>query len=163
MRRHGVENTHRDFIVRQHRVLQAVLWMMTNNPYFKDVEIDCEAINCLADNGIPNGLRFVLDTEVSPHEDQDEGPPQEHAVDNDVVEESVLGRERTSFIPQCQRQEQDAIRETVNDEDPLDWPTNEGNVLDEFRTDGLATMAFPTLFPFGKGDPTTQARQVTKW
>ena len=69
LRRHGVENTHRDFIVRQHRVLQAVLWLTTNNPYFKDLEIDREAINCLPENSIPNGLRFVLDTEVSPHED----------------------------------------------------------------------------------------------
>ena len=47
---------------------------------------------------VPNGLRFVLDTEVSPHEDEDEGPPQEHAVDNDVVEESVFEGERTSFL-----------------------------------------------------------------
>ena len=76
-------------------MLQAVLWLTTNNPYFKDVEIDREAINCLPENGIPNGLRFVLDTEVSPHEDEDEGPPQEHAVDNNVVEESVLGEEIT--------------------------------------------------------------------
>ena len=42
---------------------------------------------------------------------------------------------------------------------PLDWPTTEGNVVNEFRTDGIATMAFPTLFPFGKGDPSTQATQ----
>ena len=97
-------------------MLQAVLWLTTNNPYFKDVEIHREAINCLPENGIPNGLRFVLDTKVSPHEDEDEGPPQEHAVDNDnSVEEYVLGGERTSFIPQRQRQrkDQDAIRETV--------------------------------------------------
>ena len=80
MRRHGVESTHRDFTVRQHRVFQAVLWLTTNNSYFKVVEIECEAINCLPENGIPNGLRFVLDAEVTPHEQEDEGPPQEHAV-----------------------------------------------------------------------------------
>ena len=56
-------------------MLQAVLSLTTNNPYFKDVENDREAINCLPENGIPNGLRFVLDTEVSPHEYEDEGPP----------------------------------------------------------------------------------------
>ena len=61
------------FIVRQHQVLQVALWLTTNNTYFKYVEIDRDAINCLADNGIPNGLRFVLDTEISPHEDEDEG------------------------------------------------------------------------------------------
>ena len=76
VRRHGVENTHRDIIVRQHRMLQDVLWLTTNNSYFKVVEIDGEAINCLAENG----PRFVLDTEATPHEHEDEGPPQEHTV-----------------------------------------------------------------------------------
>ena len=28
-----------------------------------------------------------------------------------------------------------------------------------FKTDGLAGMAFPTLFPYGKRDPTNRARQ----
>ena len=36
----------------------------------------------------------------------------------------------------------------------IDWPTNGGDPINEFCTDGLATMAFPTLIPFGKGDPT---------
>ncbi|CAB4014860.1 Tyrosine kinase receptor Cad96Ca, partial [Paramuricea clavata] len=47
----------------------------------------------------------------------------------------------------------------------------ENGILDELSTsfismrqrqtteDGLATMAFPTLFPYGKGDPTNRARQ----
>ena len=134
VRRHDVENTHRDFTVHQHRVLGAVLWLMTNNPYFKDVEIDCEPINYLPENGIPNSMRFVDDTEVSPHEDEDAGPPQEVVdnVDDNIIGESILGRERTLSIPQRQRQrkDQDTICETVNDEDPSDWPTNQGNVAE---------------------------------
>ena len=47
----------------------------------------------------------------------------------------------------------------MNEKDPLESPSIEGNVVDEFKTDGLATMAFPTLFPSGKGDPTSRARQ----
>ena len=62
VRRHGVENVHRDFTVRQHRVLEVVLCLTTNNPCFKDVKIDHQAINCLQENGIPDGLRFVDDT-----------------------------------------------------------------------------------------------------
>ena len=31
--------------------------------------------------------------------------------------------------------------------------------MNEFKTDGLATMAFPTLFSYGKGDPTNRARR----
>ena len=162
VRRHGVDSTHRDFTVRRHRVLEAVLWLKNNNIYFKDVEIDCEAIASLPENGIPEDLRYVIDTDdVSSHGEEEEGPPLE-GVNTNVDEESILGSDRTSFIPQRQRQRKDAdaIRNTINEaEDPLEWPSTEGNAVNEFKTDGLATMAFPALFPFGKGDPTTRARQ----
>ena len=49
----------------------------------------------------------------------------------------------------------------MNEKDPFEWPSIEGNVVNEFKTDGLATMAFPTLFPFGKGDPNHQGK--TPW
>jgi hypothetical protein len=51
---------------------------------------------------------------------------------------------------QRQRTEGATIQDAVNEVDPLDWPSTEGNLVNEFKTDGLATMAFPTLFPYGK-------------
>ena len=80
---------------------------------------------------------------------------------NGSLEGLVLGNESTSFIPmhQRQRKEEAAIQDAVNETDPLDWPSTEGNIVNEFKTDGLATMAFPTLFPNGKGDPTNRARR----
>ena len=42
------------FIVRQHQVLQVALWLTTNNHFFKDVEIDHEAISCLS------GMVFLM-------------------------------------------------------------------------------------------------------
>lgn len=65
-----------------------------------------------------------------------------------------------SFLPLPQRQqtEDSAIRAAVNGDDPLDWPTISGEPLNEFRTEGLASMAFPALFPYAKGDPTCKAR-----
>ena len=53
VRRHGADETHRDFTVRRHRVLDAILWLKTNNPFFKDIEIDRAVINSLPENGIP--------------------------------------------------------------------------------------------------------------
>ena len=45
----------------------------------------------------------------------------------------------------------------------MPWPTVVDQPLNEYQTPFLATMAFPTLFPDGKGDPTNQAltRDVT--
>ena len=162
VRRHGADNTHRDFTVRRHKVLEAVLWLKTNNPYFKCIEIDREAIQILPENGIPEELRYVVDeNDVSVHV-ENEGPPEEPAMSaNGSLEELVLGNESTSFIPMRQRQRKEgaAIQDAVNETDPLDWPSTEDNIVNEFKTDGLATMAFPTLFPYGKGDPTNRARQ----
>ena len=36
----------------------------------------------------------------------------------------------------------------------VNWPTIENQPLNEYTTPYLATMAFPTLFPDAKGDPT---------
>ena len=162
VRRHGADDTHRDFTVCRHRVLEALSWLKTNNPFFKDIEIDRNLIQSLPENGVPEELRYVMDdNEFSVHV-QNEGPPQEPVESaNSNVEELVLGSSSTSFIPMQQRQRKDgdAIQDAVNEVDPLDWPATKGNALNEFKTDGLASMAFPTLFPYGKGDPTNRARQ----
>ena len=34
VRRHGADNTHRDFTVRRHKVLEAVLWLKKKKPLF---------------------------------------------------------------------------------------------------------------------------------
>ena len=47
----------------------------------------------------------------------------------------------------------------MNEKDPLEWPSIEGNLVNEFKTGSLATMAFSTLFPFGKGDLISMERQ----
>ena len=134
--------TARDFTVCRHRVLEAVLWLKTNNAYR-------EAIESLPENGISSELRYV-DSELSINEIEDEVPAQEPLLANDMNEKPLLESVKSSFIPLRQRQKKDddAIRETVNQKDPLEWPSIDGNVVNEFKTDGLATMAFPTLFPF---------------
>ena len=37
VQRHGTDETHRDFTVRRHRVVEAILWLKTSNPLFKEV------------------------------------------------------------------------------------------------------------------------------
>ncbi|CAB4027447.1 Hypothetical predicted protein, partial [Paramuricea clavata] len=56
VRKHGAEDTHQDFTVRRHKVLEAVLWLKTNNPFFKNIEIDRDVIQSLPENGIPDEL-----------------------------------------------------------------------------------------------------------
>ena len=45
----------------------------------------------------------------------------------------------------------------ISANEPMMWTTIENEPLNEYQISHLATMAFPTLFPDGKGDPTNQA------
>ena len=133
----------------RHKVLAAVLRLKTNSHFFKDIEMDRDVIQSyVPENGIPDELRYVIDeNELSVHV-ENEGPPQDPVMSaNTSVEELVLGSGSTSFIPMRQRQRKEgaAIQDAVNEVDPLDWPSTEGNLVNEFKTDGQATMAFPTL------------------
>ena len=48
--------------------------------------------------------------------------------------------------------ETDKIRAKIN------WPTSNGEPINEFEYEGLCSLAFPQLFPDGVGDPTIRAR-----
>ena len=134
--------------------LQAIMWLKANNPFYADVAVDYESLERLPEDGVPDDLPTVEDPESS--EEQDD--QQEDA-------EEQISHQSHSFLPLPQRQQtkQDAIRALINGVDPLDWPANDGDPINEFRTEGLATTAFPTLFPYGKGDPTkrTRVREVS--
>ena len=126
VRRHGADNTHKDFTVRRHKVLEALLWLKTNNPFFKDIEIDRQVIQSLPENGVPDELRYVIDDNEPSVHAENEGPPQEPTMcANASVEELIIGNDSSSFIPMRQRQRKDgaAIQDAVNEVDPLDWPS----------------------------------------
>ncbi|XP_068692831.1 uncharacterized protein [Montipora foliosa] len=65
----------------------------------------------------------------------------------------------SSFLPvgEQKQQEMEAIRNMLFAEERIQWPTVSNEPLNEYQTPFLATMAFPTLFPDGKADPTNQA------
>ena len=60
-------------------------------------------------------------------------------------------------IPQCQQQETDAVQQQLSfshRNQHMARPTIDNQPINEYLTPFLATMAFPTLFPDGRGDPT---------
>ena len=141
IRRHGSDHTHADFRVWRDKVMRALQWLQQNNPYYKDITIDHEALQTLPEDGIPLELLTI----------EEDG--EEEAVDDDS--ESRSSSDSHSFLPLPRKEptEDSAIRSTVNDIDPIDWPDINKQPINEFSTPGLATQAFPTLFPYGTGDP----------
>ena len=51
----------------------------------------------------------------------------------------------------------DRMQQAIN----IDWPKASSLPINEFQFDGLATLTFPCLFPFGLGDPTMKIRFQT--
>ena len=149
----GKDNTFKDVSVRRHMVQNALTWLINNNPHYQDVHLNQQCLESLSENGIPNDLISIeRENDVSESSDLNFGPQNEEEI---VYNE---GTQMNTFFPisQCQQQEIDAIQQTLSsiDNQHIAWPTVDNEPTNEYLTPFLATMAFPTLFPDGKGDPT---------
>ena len=91
----------------------------------------------------------------SDHNDADD------ADDADDAEETPADMDTRSFIPLPLQQDREdtAIRSAINGQDPLAWPDVSGEPMSEFSVEGRASLCFPALFPYGRGDPTCKARR----
>ena len=154
----GKDNTFKDVTVRREKVHNALLWLIHNNPYYAEIEINAEALNSLPENGVAPDL-MTIETEAEIVTDDsampDMGPLTDGASEDVVYSEST---EMSSFLPVGEQQEREieAVRNQLSANTPMQWPTNENEPLNEYLVSCLATMAFPALFPDGKGDPTNQ-------
>lgn len=144
VRRSGQENTHTDLRVRREQVLAALEWLKANNPFYADITIDIAALSQLPEDGIPSTLLTVDDT-TKPGTNE---PVNKNETPVTVSSHSFLP------LPQHTSTEEEGIRAILNGNTIQDWPTLGNQPINEFKTSGLATMAFPSLFPFGTGDPT---------
>lgn len=162
----GKDNTFKDVTVRRGKVHSALLWLIENNPLYAELEINMKSLNSLPENGIPSDLltvetddQIVSDENVQP----DPGPATYNPADDTVYNEST---EMSSFLPvgEHQQQEIEAVRnQLLSAQELMEWPSVGDEPLNEYQTPFLATMAFPSLFPDGKGDPTNPSllRDVT--
>jgi hypothetical protein len=155
----GKDNSFRDVAVRREKVHNALLWLVQNNPHYAELEINEDALNSLPENGIPADLMTVeTENEIISNDDvmSDLGPPTENPSEDIVYDNST---DMNSFLPVGEQQEQEieAVRNQLSANEPMPWPTIESEPPNEYQMSYLATMAFPTLFPDGKGDPTNQS------
>lgn len=118
-----------------------------NNPCYKDITIDLDSIANLPLDGIPAELMSV---NVDQNDDYEEEDPQSSQTDEE--------NDSCSFLPisVTQHTEEAAIQSIL---ESTEWPDIGQTHMNEFQTAFLATMAFPTLFPYARGDPTYSGRQ----
>ena len=135
-------------------MLSALQWLQSNNPCYKDITIDYVSLQLLPENGIPSNLLSIDEP------DQSDEPHTAH-IGNFQAEE--CDHDSHSFLPLPTKQatESEAIKATFSDDSstsPIQWPELGEQPINEFRTPFLATMCFPTLFPYAKGDPSNPGR-----
>ena len=163
----GKDNCSKDFIVRRKKVSDALYWLTgvnkdgePNNFLYKDVRISKENLTQLPENGVLSNVPKV-ECEVEnngasiSHIKVDSGPVEYD--DNERVYNS--DSEMGSFIPSnvSTRKEKQIIQDAfIKQPQSHDW-TIGSEPLNEFNVQFLASLAFPTLFPDGKGDPTNSA------
>ena len=154
----GKDNTFKDVSVRREKVHNALLWLIHNNPHYANIEMNEDALNFLPENGVPADL-MTVETEDEIVSDEsvtsDLGPPTDNPSEDIVYNDST---EMSSFLPVGEQQEQEinAVINKLSENEPMTWPTIENEPLNEYQISHLATIAFPALFPDGKGDPTNQ-------
>ncbi|XP_053204723.1 uncharacterized protein LOC128389199 [Panonychus citri] len=109
-------------------VRAALLWLKQNHQYYSDIEIN---ENALADLEREPNLDDLLD----------------HSAEAAQGEDCL----RESYFPLIESVNQDiSIQATLSGN--INWPEQDPNPINEFRTEGYISQAFPKLFPYGKAD-----------
>lgn len=163
----GKDNCSKDFVVRRNKISDALNWLTgvnkhgePNNFLYKDVKISEQNLAELPENGVPLNVPKVEcgmenSDQSNSNIDIDSGPVDFD--DNEKVynSESEMG----SFIPtniDTKKERQIIEGEFLKQPETHNW-TIGSEPLSEFNVQFLASMAFPTLFPDGKGDLTNIA------
>ena len=146
VRKKGSNNTHRDFRVRRMVVQRALQWLKRNNKYYRN--IDVSVLSQLPDDGDLTD-KCGVGIEDTTEKQKEEELPSEDTDPADVA----------TFIPVVARKmtEKETIRKSVHHRQPTEdqivpWPENGSVPIDEFKTEGYISCAFPTLFPTGEAD-----------
>ena len=143
----GKNNSTKDMKVRRTVVHDALMWLLTHNPLYKELEVDREALNSLPENGVPQDF-ITFDTE----EEHDSGCENNNRTLNDASNDDQVYNETTemsSFLPLAEQQQQEiqAIRNELSEQQPLQWPSEEGaNPLNEYDTPFLLPVWHSRLF-----------------
>ena len=148
VRKKGSNNTHRDFRVRRMVVQRALQWLKRNNKYYRNIDIDVSVLNQLPDDGDLTDKCGVGIKDTAEKQEEVELPSE----DTDPTDVAT-------FIPVVARKmtEKETIRKSVHHRQPTEdqvvpWPENGSVPIDEFKTEGYISCAFPTLFPTGEAD-----------
>ncbi|CAF1045113.1 unnamed protein product [Brachionus calyciflorus] len=139
------------FVVNKRRVLICLEYLCKNNPQYiaHGIKIDQNLLDLLPENGIPDDFNEheAMDSELM----MDKGP--ELIDENNYQNEEDIDADDEfieTYVENDQKEQllDDKIKNAIN------FPQASLTALNEYTTDSICSLAFPKLFPNGKGDPT---------
>jgi hypothetical protein len=144
-------------------ILAALQWLISNNPYYADVDIDHETLATYPDNDDTplTGIRCLNTLE-------DVTLEQLTQCRDDAEEEQDVIPDPLDIVPSMSATKvpQHTVRaflkaailnENKSDDNTIKWPVRPDTPTSEW-SEGFNTMAFPRLFPYGQADITTPGR-----
>ena len=154
MRKEGSDNTHCDFRVRKLVVLRALKWLKQHNKFYRNIEINQDALDQLPEDGSLSSLREVeMDAD-------DELELQ--TTDDPNIQDSA------SFVPVVVRKmtEEESIRKSVQERQSaapklttVSWP-QVGSVLSQEEKKASKSVALGTQNPCNKSPPSPQRTET---
>ena len=147
-------NNVKQFIVNRQRVLCCLQYLCQHNQAYinNNISIDLELIDQLPENGIPDDINTIEDTNLD-------------NVDSLIVETGPnLAEKLVESNSNFTEGEYEAFIESDSNEalqvdnikTSIHFPRANQKAINEFTTDSLCSLLFPKLFPDGAGDPTTK-------
>lgn len=175
-RNNGTPDNYKDFKVNKNTIMAWLTFLRQFNRYYRHIRINQQILNELPEDPaeVHQQLRHFDADEppqgngAAPPDDLDEnqvvndgglhaGPnlQQPVALDDAAANDDGVLETGVALNVAAQPAEQVQVDELL---DRIVWPTRQTLPLDEFRTPGLFAKTFPTLFPFGIGDPFDNGR-----
>ena len=142
----GGEAVRKTFRVRRAAILAWLEFLTQNNPLYSHVQIERDAVDALpvdSEDRIDH-LPLRQDSDVEPMV-TDTG----QLIPSGEISHMVL-----EGLANANSSSEEALKEKV----VLDWPAQSENSVKEFGHPGLFAKCFPSIFPYGIGDPTIQTR-----
>ena len=133
------------------KILAALRWLTEHHPYYKDVEIDSEALRSYPDNDSDyvQGLSTIESDTVGHQKDPAAVYTEEEGDGPDVVYSALpVSVPKTTVKEEIRR----VILDQPEEDTPkVEWPKKIGGPLNR-NTKGFFSMVYPWLFPYGKPD-----------
>jgi len=143
----GGEAVRKTFRVRRDVILAWLEFLTQNNPLYSHVQIEQDAVDALpidSDDSI-NHLPLRQCSDVEP-------------MVTDTGQLIPSGEISHMLLEGLANTAANSSEAVLKEKVVLDWPAQSENSVKEFGHPGLFAKCFPSVFPYGIGDPTTQTR-----